>query len=1317
VATLVAVAAPAKAAGVLFSDGFETGNTSKWTATSGMAVQQQVVAGGTWAARATSSSAAAYVYKTLATTQDDLYVDLKFNVISSGNNNVSLMRLRTSAAGAILTMYRRADGSLYYVDEVSGASALGGQVTTGSWHELQVHSTISTGRLQVWLDGVPVTAMSRTDNLGTTPVGRVYVGEPATGRVFDVAYDNVVLSNSADFTPPTTPTGVTATAVGSNRVDVGFTGSTDDVGVAGYTVLRDGSAVATLAPSARSYSDTAVMPSTTYAYTVTAFDASGNASSPSAPASATTTALDVTPPTTPGGGSATAVDTGRVDLSWSASTDNVGVTGYAITRGGSPLTTVGPDTLTYSDTTVSASTTYSYGVIAFDAGGNRSTPATLGPVTTPDPPDTTAPSVPQGLQATAPASNRVDLTWSAATDDRGVTGYVVSRGGAVLTTTTATSYSDLTVSPSTAYTYTVQAVDAAGNTSAPSDPAPVTTPAPVDNTPPDKPTGLRAGAVSAGEVDLTWDAASSDVASFTLYRDGAVLATVPATASSYADKTVTGSTTYTYRLDAVDAAGNHSTATSPVAATTPAAVDSTPPSTPQLTATAVGPNRVDLQWPAATDDVGVTGYTVFRNAQVLVSLPATARSYSDTSVAPATGYTYTVDAVDAAGNRSDKSDPASVTTPPLPDTTPPTVPGSLGAVATSPTRVDLSWTASSDAGGVTGYTVYRGGVVLANIGAGFTGFSDGSVAHSQSYSYSVDAFDAAGNHSAQTAAVSVTTPGTVFGDGFESGNASAWTASTGLSVQKTIVHSGTWAARATSTGTATNAYRNFTPALADLYYDGWVNVQSQSSTTTLGLVRFRTASLGVVFSVLRRSDGKLSYYNEVTKVSTALGVLTTGSWHHLVVHGKIGTSGAVQILLDGISQYNKTENLGSTPIGRIYVGDTATSNTYDMVLDDETVSTSSDTNPPSTPVIAAATAVGPRHVNVTWAAASDDVAVAGYSISRNGTVVGKVGPQVLGYADFAAAAGTPQSYSVTAFDSSGNTSPSSTPVAATTGPAVATDPSVLAFGDSACDPTTAAFNGGSGTATQCHQLAVSNLAWNSSPTAVLPLGDEQYEVGSFSAFQQSYDPSWGRVGSIARPVPGNHEYLTAGGSGYYTYFGSAAGSPSSGWYSYDIGSWHVIALNGECASIGGCGAGSPQEAWLRADLAAHPSSCTLAYWHEPRWSSGWEHGSDARYSQFWQDLYSGGADVVLNGHDHDYERFAPQDPWGSPDPVHGIREFVVGTGGAELEPAGPLEANSEVFQSTSFGALQLTLHNGSYDWALLPDTGGAALDSGSESCR
>ena len=287
------------------------------------------------------------------------------------------------------------------------------------------------------------------------------------------------------------------------------------------------------------------------------------------------------------------------------------------------------------------------------------------------------------------------------------------------------------------------------------------------------------------------------------------------------------------------------------------------------------------------------------------------------------------------------------------------------------------------------------------------------------------------------------------------------------------------------------------------------------------------------------------------------------------------------------------------------------------------------------------------------------------------------------------------------------------------GPATATDPVVAAAGDIACDPTDIAFNGGLGTSTRCREQYTSDLLVQLAPDAVLPLGDTQYENGAYSKYLQSYDPTWGRVKSLSRPAVGNHEYWTSGAAGYFQYFGAAAGDPSTGYYSYDIGSWHVIALNSNCSYIGGCGAGSPEEQWLRADLAAHPAACTLAYWHHPRFSSG-PHGDDtstADVADFWRDLYSGGADVILNGHDHDYERFAPQTPDGALDTGRGIREFVVGTGGSEFYARRAVAPNSEVYENTTFGVLKIVLHPTSYDWQFLPESGGAFTDSGSAWCN
>ena len=233
--------------------------------------------------------------------------------------------------------------------------------------------------------------------------------------------------------------------------------------------------------------------------------------------------------------------------------------------------------------------------------------------------------------------------------------------------------------------------------------------------------------------------------------------------------------------------------------------------------------------------------------------------------------------------------------------------------------------------------------------------------------------------------------------------------------------------------------------------------------------------------------------------------------------------------------------------------------------------------------------------------------------------------------------------------------------------------------------------------------------------AVLTAGDNQYEFGALDAYRRSYEPSWGRLKAITRPAPGNHEYLTTDAAGYFAYFGAAAGPPGLGYYSFDLGAWHIVSLNANCTFVGGCGGASPEVRWLRRDLARSSALCTLAYWHQPRFSSG-VHGSDTSYRELWQVLYDAKADVVVNGHDHDYERFAPQDPDGRLDHA-GIREFVVGTGGESLRGFPKVAPNSRVRDATTFGVLKLTLRAKSYAWSFLPAAAGSFRDSGSAACH
>ncbi|MFN8473407.1 MAG: malectin domain-containing carbohydrate-binding protein [Anaerolineae bacterium] len=277
-------------------------------------------------------------------------------------------------------------------------------------------------------------------------------------------------------------------------------------------------------------------------------------------------------------------------------------------------------------------------------------------------------------------------------------------------------------------------------------------------------------------------------------------------------------------------------------------------------------------------------------------------------------------------------------------------------------------------------------------------------------------------------------------------------------------------------------------------------------------------------------------------------------------------------------------------------------------------------------------------------------------------------------------------------------------------------PVIVAAGDIACDPEDRQYNGGSGTAAACRQRATSDLIRNIGPTAVLALGDNQYEDGTLDEYMKSYDPTWGRFKSITYPATGNHEYRTPEAKGYFDYFGSVAGFADKGYYSVDIGTWHIIALNSTCDAVGGCKQGSPQERWLRADLAAHRSQCTLAFWHHPLFTSS-PYGNDWTSHDLWQALYDAGADVVLNGHAHIYERLGPVRPDGTADPVKGIREFIVGSGGESHYEFGTILAASEARTADTFGILKLTLRPGGYDWEFVPEAGGAFHDSGSGQCH
>lgn len=267
------------------------------------------------------------------------------------------------------------------------------------------------------------------------------------------------------------------------------------------------------------------------------------------------------------------------------------------------------------------------------------------------------------------------------------------------------------------------------------------------------------------------------------------------------------------------------------------------------------------------------------------------------------------------------------------------------------------------------------------------------------------------------------------------------------------------------------------------------------------------------------------------------------------------------------------------------------------------------------------------------------------------------------------------------------------------------DPVIAAAGDIACA------SGSVKDATHCHQAETAALL--AGADVVLPLGDNQYNSGTLTEYRASYDPSWGKYRTVSKPVPGNHEGSSK--AGYRSYFGFPSTGPL--YYSYDVGSWHVVAVDSDQCARTGCPAGSAQEQWVRQDLAAHPTQCTLAYWHQARWASGTTLTDNTYMGPIYTAMYEAGVDLVLNGHNHAYERFYPMTPAGVRDDSRGIRQIIVGTGGANFSGGTPLRANSVLRHNQTFGVLKVTLGAGAYDWRFVPEVGKSFTDSGSASCH
>ncbi|HEX8157411.1 MAG TPA: Ig-like domain-containing protein [Solirubrobacteraceae bacterium] len=448
----------------------------------------------------------------------------------------------------------------------------------------------------------------------------------------------------------------------------------------------------------------------------------------------------------------------------------------------------------------------------------------------------------------------------------------------------------------------------------------------------------------------------------------------------------------------------------------------------------------------------------------------------------------------------------------------------------------------------------------------------------------------------------------------------------------------------------------------------------------------------------------------------------------------VGVSG-VQFRLDGkdlgvedtSAPYSTTWDARATRSGRHTITAVARDAAGNTATSDPGVAVTVDSAPPTISISSPATdaTVSGTAVELT-ATARDDVGVSGVQFRVDGKDLGTEDTSAPYSTTWNTATLSTGRHTITALarDGARNTTTSNPAVS------VRVDNTgvrrIVAAGDIACSPDDPFFNGGLGLSGNCRQMATSDLFVGKGYSDVLTLGDAQYDCATAADFAGSFDPSWGRAKSIMHPATGNHEYkCDEAAGGYFGYFGGAAGDPTSGYYSFDIGGWHVVSLNTNNASATGCpwvscAAGSPQEQWLRADLAAHRTACTIALWHHPLFSSK-PAGVSTASRPFWEDLYAAGADIVLNGHVHNYERFRPQSPDGTLDLTRGIAQFVVGSGGVNLESTedslgSPPAANRGAATKT-FGVLELTLRATSYEWKFLPEAGKSFNDSGSANCH
>jgi fibronectin type 3 domain-containing protein len=853
-------------------------------------------------------------------------------------------------------------------------------------------------------------------------------------------------------------------------------------------------------------------------------------------------------------------------------------------------------------------------------------------------------------------------------------------------------------------------------------------------------------------VTLDWaDSVEADLAGYRVYRrdaDGSWPSSPLASpvSSGHVDTGLVNGVEYAYRVTAVDTSGNESAPAS--VAVTPAVPppDTTAPTVPSGLVAVPGDATVTLDW-ADNVEADLAGYRVYRRdadgswpSSPLASQVAS--TYTDGALVNGVEYAYRVTAVDTSGNESAPASVAATPAVPPPDSTPPASPSRLVAVSGDAT-VTLDW-ADNVEPDLAGYRVYRqdadgswpSSPLASPASSAFV--DDTGLANGTAYTYRVSAVDVWGNESlpstltatplpprctAPSPYSSLVRPTAGLAAYWRLGEASGTSAcdSAGsnegtysrvrLGDPGAIVDDPDFAAGFQASNTASVNVRSasaLNPSSA-ITVEAWIRPESVSGSQAIvrkhGQYLLRQLGAGL-FARLWWSGGTYTEFNTGS-------VLTANTWQHLALTYDGAT---MRLFRNGVlvASVGATKNIASTS-NTLYIGQSGGYDFFTGSIDEVAVYSAAV---PGLDLarhyrVGSATGLappagltgrgGPGAAGLWWTSADGGLAThfRVYRQELDGTwplaPLASVGTAATRFVDSGLANGISRVYRVTAVDDAGN---ASAPAEVTVTP---TDNVLLAAGDIAgCDTF-----GDEATAELLDRF----------DGIVAPLGDLAYQSGTDAEFANCYDPTWGRHKWRTRPVVGDHEYLTADAAPYFAYFGAAAGAPGAGWYSYDVAGWHVVVLNSICPSPAGCSASSEQVRWLEADLAASTAQCAVAMWHRPRFTSSAVHDSDPAFDPFWRVLYAAGVELVLNGHNHAYERFAPQDPDGVYDPARGIRQIVVGTGGRSLYPFGTPEVNSEVRFDDAFGVLRLSLDPGMYSWEFAPVDGESSTDAGSGTCH